>query len=551
MANSSFYKNTGTSATLQTSFGVSVEQAQASEAAAAASEAASAVSETNSAASAAAALSSKNTAVASAANALSDAATTNADRIATNADVVSTNADVVQTNLDRIATAADVVSTNADAVQTAADRVQTGSDVTASGASAAAALASENASSSSETNSSNSAAAALGSQNAAAASETAADADAVATAADRVQTGLDVTASASSASAALASQNAASASATASSDSAAASLASQNAASTSQTAAATSATNAANSATASANPWTVISGTTAIEYTAGSVNIEDQPLAFKNSSGSATGRLFGKTHLTSDTLLIEGDNAYASGYFGEVQYPSDLSVKNQMSFHQENGFRRGIIGPDLTDKGLRVRGYSANNTAGILDLKDNVYVKYPDGHVVKQTLFVDPTNVSSGNTSFNFPSNGTNGAGYWAYTFSDHDAPIKKTQDYVLDITMSASARFLENSDDPGWRAYFQYYNNSTTSWTSLTSTDSYHRQRYADRGTANYAYGVVTSSVRLTIDPAVARYNNPSHVNENLLLLRGYIQSAGGTGSDTLSLYYHSLLVTEIANGD
>lgn len=562
MANSSFFKNTGTSATLQTSFAVSVEQAEASQVAAATSEAASAASATNSAASAAAALASQNAASNSEAAADADAISTAADVLSTAGHAATTTSDSTQTNLDRIATAADVVSTNADAVQTAADRVQTGSDVTASSASASAALASENASSSSETNSAASAAAALASQNAASASETAADADAVQTAADRVQTGSDVTASSASAAAALASQNAASSSATASSDSAAAALVSQNAASTSQTAAATSATNAATSANAAANPWSIVSGTSNIEYDAGDVIIQSpasgyRSLDFKSTTSGGfaqddaqvvsnpDGR--GVT-LEAGTLSASNRGGIANG--GVLALRDDDSNGTFLTFHTGSGTRTGVI-QAKTNGDLSLVGKQSSGANGVLDLRDNVYVRYPDGHIVKQVTFDSRTNKTTSSLSFNFPDSGTNGSGYWAYQLSDHDAPVKKTQNYVLDITMNVSGRFMENTGDPGWRAYFQYYNNSTGAWTTLQPTDVYHRQRYADRGTANYAYGVITVSERFTVAPSTARYASSGHANENRLLLRGYMQGAGGTSSDDLDLYFHSLTVTEIANGD
>lgn len=213
MANSSFFKNTGTTSQIQGS-------ATVSQAAALASEQAALASETASAASAAAALVSQNAAAGSASTAAGHVSNTAADAVAT-------AADRVQTGLDRIASAAsaaaalvsenaaaasetqvstDAAQVAADKIQTAADRVQTGLDVTSSAASAASATASQTASASS-------AAAALVSENAAASSASAASghatstsadaiataADAVATAADRVQTGLDRTAAATSA----------------------------------------------------------------------------------------------------------------------------------------------------------------------------------------------------------------------------------------------------------------------------------------------------------------------------------------------------------------
>jgi len=226
MANSSFFKNTGTSTQLQGSASASAAAALASEQAALASENAAQTSETNAAASAAAALVSKNAAANSAASANSDASAASISATASqtaatssSANAALTSADATQTAADRVQTGLDRVATSADAVQTAADRVQTGLDVTSSGASAAAALSSRNAAATSETNSAASAA-----SSSADAAATAADrvqtgldaastaADTIATAADRVQTGLDATASANSASAANTSASAASAS---------------------------------------------------------------------------------------------------------------------------------------------------------------------------------------------------------------------------------------------------------------------------------------------------------------------------------------------------
>jgi len=226
MANSSFFKNTGTSTQIQGSASASAAAALASEQAALASENAAQTSETNAAASAAAALVSKNAAASSAASANSDASaaatsatTSQTAATSSSANAASTSADATQTAADRVQTGLDRIATAADAVQTAADRVQTGLDVTSSSASAAAALSSRNAAATSETN-----AAASAASSSADATATASDrvqtgldaastaADAIATAADRVQTGLDVTSASNSASAASTSATAAAAS---------------------------------------------------------------------------------------------------------------------------------------------------------------------------------------------------------------------------------------------------------------------------------------------------------------------------------------------------
>ena len=235
MANSSFFKNTGTSTQLQGSASASAAAALASEQAALVSENAAATSETNAAASAAAALASKNAAASSAASANSDASAASISATASqtaatssSANVALTAADATQTAADRVQTGLDRVATNSDAVQTAADRVQTGLDVTSSSSSAAAALSSRNAAATSETNASASATAAAADAVSTAADviSTAADAastaaDAIATAADRVQTGLDVTAAGTSATNAATSASAASASQIAAASSAA------------------------------------------------------------------------------------------------------------------------------------------------------------------------------------------------------------------------------------------------------------------------------------------------------------------------------------------
>jgi len=216
MANSSFFKQAGTTSQIQGS-------ATVSQAAALASEQAAALSETASAASAAAALVSQNAAAGSASTAAghvsstaADAVATAADRVATGQDVTASAASAAAALVSKNAAASDASQVSIDAaqvaadkIQTAADRVQTGLDTTSSAASAASATASQNASASS-------AAAALVSENAAAASASTASghvastaADAIATAADRVQTGLDRTAAAASAAAALVSENAA------------------------------------------------------------------------------------------------------------------------------------------------------------------------------------------------------------------------------------------------------------------------------------------------------------------------------------------------------
>jgi hypothetical protein len=129
MANSSFFKNTGTSTQIQGSANASAAAALASEQAALVSKNAAQTSETNAAASAAAALVSKNAAASSAASA--------------NSDATAAAASAVTSQTAATSSSANAALTSADAVQTAADRVQTGLDVVAAAGSATAAAASQ------------------------------------------------------------------------------------------------------------------------------------------------------------------------------------------------------------------------------------------------------------------------------------------------------------------------------------------------------------------------------------------------------------------------
>ena len=135
MANSSFYKTTGTSSTLQTSFGQSVEQAEASAAAAAASATQSSDSADASAASAGTATAQSNEASDHRADAAKYATTGHNTTFA----LTGTNGGTtgLYSALHYATESANsAVLTAADTIATAADRVQTGLDVTASTASA-------------------------------------------------------------------------------------------------------------------------------------------------------------------------------------------------------------------------------------------------------------------------------------------------------------------------------------------------------------------------------------------------------------------------------
>jgi hypothetical protein len=136
MADSSFFKNNGTSSQLQSSASASAAAALASEQAALASENAAQTSKTDAATSAASALVSKNAAASSAASA--------------NSDATAAAASAVTSQTAASSSSANVALTSADAIATAADRVQTGLDATASASSASAANTSASAASASQ-----------------------------------------------------------------------------------------------------------------------------------------------------------------------------------------------------------------------------------------------------------------------------------------------------------------------------------------------------------------------------------------------------------------
>ena len=278
MASTSFFKSSGTSATLSASFASSVESVTASAATAASSASAAATSETNAASSAASALSykndsftnkqnaaasqqsataSENAAATSAATATTQAQSATASASTATTAVTTTNnvvADATKLALNaansqftlsdssttgfsalhyQTLTAANATSTAADAVSTAADAVSTAADVVTTTADKASALASKNSATTSAstattqaTNSANSATASANSATSSAASSTTATTQAaLATTNGAAQVALATTQAnnaASSATAAASSATASASSATASANSAAA-----------------------------------------------------------------------------------------------------------------------------------------------------------------------------------------------------------------------------------------------------------------------------------------------------------------------------------------
>ena len=313
------------------------------------------------------------------------------------------------------------------------------------------------------------------------------------------------------------------------------------------------------SAGTAADPWTVTvndlsysSGNVSIVGSSRRLRLEDGAhIILENSAGSNAGSIYGKTDVAADTILLEGDNAYTPGTAGNIDNPADVAIKRDLSIHQEDGYRRGRVNHLANNEGMGLQAYSSTG-AGTLDLSQPALIKLPQDYVLHNQSFVSTTNVTSSDTTIVLPGESNSGSGgnaWYAFKLSDHDAPVKKTNNYHLILHLVVGGRFLEDSDDPGWRAYLQYYNNTTSTFTNVTATDVYHRARYADRGVDNYIHGSFSMTTKVGFTPDAIRYASSGHTYENYGLFRIQVSGHGGTAGDDLDVYFHSLSITECAN--
>lgn len=311
------------------------------------------------------------------------------------------------------------------------------------------------------------------------------------------------------------------------------------------------------------DPWDVVSGTTNIKYDAGDVIIQSpasgyRSLDFKSTTSGGfaqddaqivsnpDGR--GVT-LEAGTLSASNRGSIANG--GVLALRDDDTSGTFLTFHNGSGTRTGVI-QAKTNGDLNLVGKQSSGANGVLDLSDNVLVNLPQDYVLQNTTFASQTNVSSSDTTIALPqesSSGTGGNSWYAFKLSDHDAPVKKTNNYHLILQVNVGGRYLEDSDDPGWRTYLQYYNNSNSTWTNLNPIDVYHRARYQDRGIDNYIHGSFVLITKVGFNPTALRYAAPGNTYENYGLFRIQVSGHGGTAGDDLDVYFHSLSITECAN--
>lgn len=117
--------------------------------------------------------------------------------------------------------------------------------------------------------------------------------------------------------------------------------------------------------------------------------------------------------------------------------------------------------------------------------------------------------------------------------------------DKTFNICVEAygNARYIEDSDDPGFEPHLELYNYVTASWAVVSDSDNVHNARYADRGTQNYnrqGYYISNNLQSVSTSNYIESYATPT------LRMRVRHTGAGGTGNDQLTGYYNHFRITE-----
>lgn len=117
--------------------------------------------------------------------------------------------------------------------------------------------------------------------------------------------------------------------------------------------------------------------------------------------------------------------------------------------------------------------------------------------------------------------------------------------DKTFNICVEAygNARYIEDSDDPGFEPHLELYNYVTAAWVVVSDTDNVHNARYADRGTGNYyrtGYHISNNLQSVSTANYIESYATPT------LRMRVRFAGVGGEVTDTLNGYYNHFRITE-----
>ena len=127
--------------------------------------------------------------------------------------------------------------------------------------------------------------------------------------------------------------------------------------------------------------------------------------------------------------------------------------------------------------------------------------------------------------------------------FAVADTGTVKTFRFVL--TATGNARYVENTDDPGFEPIIQLYNFGTAAWANFSDSDNIIQGRWTDRGSSNYlrtGYHITTNLRQVTTGDYVESYSS------NILRVRINIAGVGGTSGDDLDAYYNAYTLTVLS---
>lgn len=146
--------------------------------------------------------------------------------------------------------------------------------------------------------------------------------------------------------------------------------------------------------------------------------------------------------------------------------------------------------------------------------------------------FFDSANISSSSSSL----------------YSNRITYTPQRTDSYLNFIATATGRYLENSDDPGWYGRLYYLNSSgvDTVFPSQATDTFYFRGRFADRGSSNYVMGTPTTVAANPADSTGGYLTSSYLTSSNNVQIRVRLNGVGGTSTDDLDLYGFEIIVIE-----
>lgn len=194
---------------------------------------------------------------------------------------------------------------------------------------------------------------------------------------------------------------------------------------------------------------------------------------------------------------------------------------------------------------------SGLNMTGTLDVSSNL--------VCQSNITLSGTSVITGGVNFSMVRkvhelNNSTPATSSSSVLNYDDSTITLTSPYADDGTNKSyrilieaygNARYLEDSDDPGFEPIMQLYNYQTAAWVNISDVDNEHRARWADRGSDNYnrqGYYISNNLADISTLNYVESYASP------VIRMRINIAGVGGTAGDDLDAYYNHFRIWEFA---